>query len=174
VVYIQFATSQTESDRRVLFWPCSAYPVFGLFFQLEQCFSLTTIQSKQCFSANFSKDLDNERGCLHHVAMHAPVHNRLPTLPSKFNSHGVCYIHINQLKTICNLLLVFVLVSPTRYTQSRPVNGEELSLSKFGVKLSSGKASIDRSLRFTQICFTSPTLLRAASIRALPASFFFV
>jgi len=131
VVYVQFATSRTESDRRVRI------------------------------------DL-----CLHHVAMHAPVHNRLPTLPSKFNSHGVCYIHINQLKTICNLLLVFVLVSPTRYTQSRLVDGDELSLFKFGVKLSSGMASIDQSLRFTQICFTSPTLLRAASIRALPASLF--
>jgi len=46
-------------------WPCSAYLIFGLFgffFQLEQCFSLTAIQSEQCFSASFSQVLDQRTG----------------------------------------------------------------------------------------------------------------
>ena len=34
---------------------------FGLFFQLEQCFSLTTIQPEQCFLASFSQDSASER-----------------------------------------------------------------------------------------------------------------
>jgi len=39
------------------YWPCSAYPIFGLFgffFQPEQYFSLTTIQPEQYFLASFS------------------------------------------------------------------------------------------------------------------------
>ena len=45
--------------------PRSVYPIFGLFgffFQLEQCFSLTTIQSEQCFSASFSQNSTNQTG----------------------------------------------------------------------------------------------------------------
>jgi len=45
-----------------LLWPCSAYPIFGLFglfFQPEQYFSLTAIQLKQCFSVKFQT---SERG----------------------------------------------------------------------------------------------------------------
>ena len=32
---------------------CLKNGLFGFFFQLEQCFSLTTIQPEQCFSASF-------------------------------------------------------------------------------------------------------------------------
>jgi len=41
--------------------PRSAYPVFDLFFQPEQYFSLTTIQPEQCFSAKFQT---SERGLI--------------------------------------------------------------------------------------------------------------
>ena len=44
-----------------LVWPCSAYPIFGLFgffFQPEQYFPFTPIQSEQCFSVSFSQVLD--------------------------------------------------------------------------------------------------------------------
>ena len=40
----------------------SAYLIFGLFFQPEQCFSLTTIQPEQCFPASFSQDSVNRTG----------------------------------------------------------------------------------------------------------------
>ena len=42
---------------RVTLWPRSLvlkFSLFSLFFQSEQYFSLTTIQSEQCFSASFS------------------------------------------------------------------------------------------------------------------------
>jgi len=35
---------------------------FGLFFLSKQCFSLTTIQLKQCFSASFSQDSASRTG----------------------------------------------------------------------------------------------------------------
>ena len=38
---------------------CLKFGLFGLFFQPEQCFSLTTIQSEQCFSAKIQT---SERG----------------------------------------------------------------------------------------------------------------
>ena len=44
---------------------CSAYPMFslfGFFFQLKQCFSLTTIQPEQCFSASFSQNSSSRTG----------------------------------------------------------------------------------------------------------------
>jgi len=41
---------------------CSAYPIFGLFFQLEQCFSLTTIQPEQYFQPVSAKIQQAERG----------------------------------------------------------------------------------------------------------------
>jgi len=45
--------------------PRSAYLIFGLFgffFQAEQCFSLTTIQPEQCFSASFSQNSVSRTG----------------------------------------------------------------------------------------------------------------
>ncbi|XP_066353005.1 uncharacterized protein [Miscanthus floridulus] len=47
--------------------PCSAYletGLFGLFFQPEQCFSLTTIQPEQCLSASFSQVSASRTGWL--------------------------------------------------------------------------------------------------------------
>ena len=41
---------------------CLKFGLFGLFFQPEQCFSLTTIQPKQCFSATFSQVSDQRTG----------------------------------------------------------------------------------------------------------------
>ena len=41
---------------------CLKFGLFGLFFQPEQCFSLTTIQPEQCFSANFNQDSDQRTG----------------------------------------------------------------------------------------------------------------
>ena len=41
---------------------CLKFGLFGLFFQPEQCFSLTTIQPEQCFSASFSQNSDQRTG----------------------------------------------------------------------------------------------------------------
>ena len=41
---------------------CLKFGLFGLFFQPEQCFSLTTILPEQCFSANFSQSSDQRTG----------------------------------------------------------------------------------------------------------------
>ena len=41
---------------------CLNLGLFGLFFQPEQYFSLTTIQSEQCFSASFSQNSTNRMG----------------------------------------------------------------------------------------------------------------
>jgi len=41
---------------------CLKFGLFGLFFQPEQCFSLTTIQPEQCFSASFSQSSDQRTG----------------------------------------------------------------------------------------------------------------
>ena len=41
---------------------CLKFGLFGLFFQPEQCFSLTTIQPEQCFSASFSQSSDQRMG----------------------------------------------------------------------------------------------------------------
>ena len=49
------------------FRPRSAYPetgLLGLFFQPEQCFSLTTIQPEQCFQPISAKFQQTERGRL--------------------------------------------------------------------------------------------------------------
>ena len=43
---------------------CLKFGLFGLFFQPEQCFSLTTIQPEQCFSASFSQNSDQRTGPL--------------------------------------------------------------------------------------------------------------
>ena len=40
----------------------SKFGLFDLFFQLEQCFSLTIIQPEQCFSASFSQVSDQRTG----------------------------------------------------------------------------------------------------------------
>jgi len=43
---------------------CLKFGLFGLFFQPEQCFSLTTIQPEQYFSASFSQSSDQRTGPL--------------------------------------------------------------------------------------------------------------
>jgi len=41
---------------------CLKFGLFGLFFPPEQCFSLTTIQPKQCFQPVSAKVQSSERG----------------------------------------------------------------------------------------------------------------
>ena len=53
-----------------------------LFFQLEQCFSLTTIQLEQCFSASFSQVLDQRTepsayGAICYVQKQVPEYARV-------------------------------------------------------------------------------------------------
>ena len=60
---VSAGSSTTPHHRRCLLPPpkqtisalfaCLKNGLFGFFFQLEQCFSLTTIQPEQCFSASF-------------------------------------------------------------------------------------------------------------------------
>ena len=46
---------------------CLKFGLFDLFFQSEQCFSLTTIQPEQCFSASFSQSSDQRMGPMYLV-----------------------------------------------------------------------------------------------------------
>ena len=53
---------------------CLKNGLFGFFFQPEQCFSLTTIQPEQYFSASFSQVSDQRTGPLSSsVATKVPV-----------------------------------------------------------------------------------------------------
>ena len=47
-----------EQENILASFACLKFDLFGLFFQPEQCFSLTTIQPEQCFSASFSQSSD--------------------------------------------------------------------------------------------------------------------
>ena len=57
-------TDVTEQLYIMAPFACLKFSLFGLFFQPEQCFSLTTIQPEQYFSASFSQVSDQRTGPL--------------------------------------------------------------------------------------------------------------
>ena len=53
--------SESSKDTKAPF-ACLKFGLFGLFFQPEQCFSLTTIQPEQCFQPVSARIQTSERG----------------------------------------------------------------------------------------------------------------
>ena len=76
-------TSTSPAGKHGQQWPASyntntisasqdIFGLFGLFFQPEQCFSLTTIQAEQCFQPVSAKIQTSERG--HYNNLQAAIH----------------------------------------------------------------------------------------------------